>query len=63
VLDGTFPDTIVDDVIPALEAYDRDNGGTGAWLADSWDRIAIVMSDAFIAADGSTARGAGPGFT
>jgi hypothetical protein len=55
---GMFPYTLMDDAVAALAEYDRDNGGTGAWLADSWDRIAIVVSDALVAADGSTARGA-----
>lgn len=54
----TFPAIIIDDTIAALATYDRDNGGTGRWLASSWDRIAIVVSDSLTAATGDIARGA-----
>lgn len=37
--------SIVSRVKEALEGMDRANGSTGYWLADSWDRIAIVVSD------------------
>ena len=47
-----FPYSIVDDTETALAEYDRTHGGTGQWLPESYDRLAIIVNDAVHYGDG-----------
>ncbi|MGW8370283.1 MAG: hypothetical protein ACWGPN_16585, partial [Gammaproteobacteria bacterium] len=53
-----WPSNVIAETEAALADYDRMNGDTGAWLSESFDRVAIVVSDALTFGDGSVARGA-----